>query len=103
MLYAQNGATDEELRCNEHRQNIRVSGKETQPAVYLDLGTVAGARVPRMTGRSSLELAGDVIGRSGEVLGAWEEEAGERPELLGRAAARGSRTPAAGAAGSGCR
>ena len=45
MLYAQNGATDEELRHDEHEQIIRVSGKKSQPIQFPDLdpdrGTVA--------------------------------------------------------------
>ena len=33
MLYAQNGATDAKLRCDEHRQKVRVSGQKSTETI----------------------------------------------------------------------
>ena len=57
MLYAQNGATDAELRHDEHEQNIRVSGKKNQLIQSPDLDPVA--RFTRFAGNH----AGDGGGR----------------------------------------
>ena len=50
MLYAQNGATDEQLRGYEHEQKIRDLGKKTGST--LKFGSGSGNTVPEVRRRS---------------------------------------------------
>ena len=66
MLYAQNGPMDAKLRCDEHSQILRVSGKsqprhipDLDPArVYCSSGAVAEVRRRAWGSPESLEAAG---------------------------------------------